>query len=300
MITVTLFALAMINVLTKKVATISGVSFTIAVLHRLRAVRYPQPQAQGRARSGDGEVPAGSARRPFRRTRSACGRATCWWRCAIPTACSTCGRILEKTDTRKIDIVVLSVRRVTQAASGEHALDSRPDFLRRRNHRLHARGHAGGEGGQARRADGGARLGPLRGRGADGRAPAILAHRDGAVAQAHAFRAGRAGRATTGSNCPSRGLRCRWRSFSRTRRTRCSSTWARIRRACGRRISICSTGSGWSWAPGPGAKLHHRDIVGVALRRMNAELHSDLPRKSWTTFCARSPTATTTSRQRSA
>ena len=27
-------------------------------------------------------------------------------------------------------------------------------------------------------------------------------------------------------------------------------------------------------AKGPGAKLHHRDIISVALRRMNAELHS--------------------------
>jgi len=26
---------------------------------------------------------------------------------------------------------------------------------------------------------------------------------------------------------------------------------------------------------GPGAKLHHRDIIGVALRRMSSELHSD-------------------------
>ena len=33
-------------------------------------------------------------------------------------------RILEKTDTRKIDIVVLSVRQVTQAGSGEHPLDT--------------------------------------------------------------------------------------------------------------------------------------------------------------------------------
>ena len=28
-------------------------------------------------------------------------------------------------------------------------------------------------------------------------------------------------------------------------------------------------------AKGPGSKLHHRDIVGVALRRMQAELHSE-------------------------
>jgi len=34
------------------------------------------------------------------------------------------GRILDKTDTRKIDIVVISVHMVTQAASGEHALDT--------------------------------------------------------------------------------------------------------------------------------------------------------------------------------
>jgi hypothetical protein len=32
-------------------------------------------------------------------------------------------RVLEKTDTRRIDIVVLSVRQVTQAGSGEHALE---------------------------------------------------------------------------------------------------------------------------------------------------------------------------------
>jgi hypothetical protein len=30
---------------------------------------------------------------------------------------------------------------------------------------------------------------------------------------------------------------------------------------------------------GPGAKLHHRDVIGVALRRMQAELHSALSRE---------------------
>ncbi len=37
-------------------------------------------------------------------------------------------RVLEKTDTRKLDIVVLSVRGVTQAASGEHSLDAAQIF----------------------------------------------------------------------------------------------------------------------------------------------------------------------------
>ncbi len=50
MITVSLFALAIINVLTKKVATISGVSFHHRLLHRFRALRYLQPQAQSHSR----------------------------------------------------------------------------------------------------------------------------------------------------------------------------------------------------------------------------------------------------------
>ena len=37
-------------------------------------------------------------------------------------------RILKKTDTRKMDIVVLSVRRVTQAGSGEHSLEAAQIF----------------------------------------------------------------------------------------------------------------------------------------------------------------------------
>ncbi|MEI9976032.1 MAG: hypothetical protein WDO73_30625 [Ignavibacteriota bacterium] len=37
-------------------------------------------------------------------------------------------RVLEKTDTRKLDIVVLSVRTVTQAASGEHSLNTEQIF----------------------------------------------------------------------------------------------------------------------------------------------------------------------------
>lgn len=37
-------------------------------------------------------------------------------------------RMLEKTDTRRLDIVVLSVRQVTQAASGEHPLDASQIF----------------------------------------------------------------------------------------------------------------------------------------------------------------------------
>jgi hypothetical protein len=37
-------------------------------------------------------------------------------------------KVLEKTDTQKIDIVILSVRNVTQAGSGEHPLDTEQLF----------------------------------------------------------------------------------------------------------------------------------------------------------------------------
>ena len=53
-------------------------------------------------------------------------------------------------------------------------------------------------------------------------------------------------------------------------------------------------------AKGPGSKLHHRDIVGVALRRMNAELHSDLSKEVVGDVLREISTATTTSRRPSA
>ena len=40
-------------------------------------------------------------------------------------------------------------------------------------------------------------------------------------------------------------------------------------------------------ARGPGAKLHHRDIIGVALRRMKPNCTRTAHTKSWPTSCAR-------------
>ena len=163
------------------------------LLHRVRAVGHLQPQAQGRRTRRRWRSSAWTRARIFPRTPSACGRATCWWRCAIPTACSTWSASCARPTRASMDIVVLSVRQVTQAASGEHALDTDQIFSDDETDGLHARGDAGGKGRQARGADGGARHRPVRSRGADGRAAAIVAHRDGPFAQAHAFRAGRAG-----------------------------------------------------------------------------------------------------------
>jgi len=82
MITITLFALAIINVLTKKVATISGVSFTILffivfelsdIANRKRRVGHAQEMEKFRL-DPHADLTADSV---------VARRATCWWRCAI-------------------------------------------------------------------------------------------------------------------------------------------------------------------------------------------------------------------------
>ncbi|MGD0500367.1 MAG: APC family permease [Bryobacteraceae bacterium] len=123
LITATLFSLAFINLLTKEVATISGIAFTIAFFIMFEAAEIHN-RKRGAAHSGElekfrlessEEVSAGAVNvRP--------GNILVAVR--NPARLQHLGRILEKTDTRKMDIVALSVRNVTLAGSGEHPLDS--------------------------------------------------------------------------------------------------------------------------------------------------------------------------------
>ena len=123
MITVALFALAIINVLTKKVATISGVTFTIVffivfelsdIANRKRKAGHGHEMEKFRLDTRDDVSCEGVSVRP--------GNVLVAVR--NPNRLQHLQRILQKTDTRKMDIVVLSVRPVTQAASGEHTLDA--------------------------------------------------------------------------------------------------------------------------------------------------------------------------------
>jgi hypothetical protein len=123
LITIALFGLAIINVLTKKVATISGVSFTIAffIVFELSDI-YNRKR-----RAGHGQ----ELEKFVLNTRSDISVDSCGVRpgnilVAVrnPNRLQHLQRVLVKTDTRKMDIVVLSVRRVTQAGSGEHPLDA--------------------------------------------------------------------------------------------------------------------------------------------------------------------------------
>jgi amino acid transporter len=121
MITVALFALATINVLTKRVATISGVTFTIAFF-----IVFELSEAYNRRH----KVGHSEELEKFRLdTRADLSVETLHVRpgnvvVAVrnPNRLQHLQRILQKTDTRKMDIVVLSVRRIT-AGSAEHELE---------------------------------------------------------------------------------------------------------------------------------------------------------------------------------
>jgi nucleotide-binding universal stress UspA family protein len=125
MITVTLFALAVINVLTKKTATIAGVIFTIAFF-----IVFELSDLYNRKR----KAAHGPETEKFRLdTHSEVTKEAVHVRpgnvmVAVrnPNRLQHLERILLKTDTRKIDIVVLSVR-ILKAGSGEYVLE--PDQM---------------------------------------------------------------------------------------------------------------------------------------------------------------------------
>ena len=127
MITVALFALAIINVLTKESGHDLGRELYDRVLHRVRdlgkiqslhTAAHSQEMEKFRLNT-DEDLSAEAAHvRP--------GNVLVAVR--NPNRLQHLQRVLEKTDTRRMDIVVLSVRQVTQAASGEHALDASQIF----------------------------------------------------------------------------------------------------------------------------------------------------------------------------
>jgi hypothetical protein len=118
-----LFSLAVINVFTKKVATISGITFTLVFFvtfvlsekyNRKRASAHQCEMEKFRLEAAD-DVSAETVNiRP--------GNVLVAVR--NPNSLQHLKMVLEKTDTRKIDIAVLAVRNVSKAGSGEHPLDA--------------------------------------------------------------------------------------------------------------------------------------------------------------------------------
>jgi amino acid transporter len=126
LITVALFLLATINVLTKKAATISGVTFTMVFFavfefseryHRKKTAGHGPELEKFRVEVTEDLSPQSVSVRP--------GNVIVAVR--NPTHLDHLKKTLEKTDTRKIDIVALSVRLVNPAGAGEHDLE--PDQI---------------------------------------------------------------------------------------------------------------------------------------------------------------------------
>jgi amino acid transporter len=278
LITVTLFALAIVNVLTKKVATISGVSFTILffivfelsdISNRKRRIGHAQELEKFRL-DPHADLSADSvSARP--------GNVLVAVR--NPNHLQHLGRILEKTDTRKMDIVVLSVHRVTQAASGEHGLDSSQLFsedettvfsqvvtlAEKAGKHVELMVVPGSDPYQAV-VETAARLESSR--IVMGLSPKLTPSEQGAQVGRYWER--------LPEPRPSLSLEI---VLENQKDTVFFNLGPHPPRLWPEDLDLVHR----LWlelsAKGPGSKLHHRDIIGVALRRMNSELHSNLSRE---------------------
>ena len=123
LITLFLFTLACINVFTKELATIAGVGFTFTFflvftiserINRKEKARNRQDLEQFRLDQSTEVSQQNLHARP----------GNVLVACRNPFHLEHLERTLAKTDTRKVDIVVLSVHRVTAAASGEYDLNA--------------------------------------------------------------------------------------------------------------------------------------------------------------------------------
>jgi amino acid transporter len=121
LISLALFGMATVNVLTKKVATISGLSFTVVFF----IVFELSEQYNHRRRKGRGhevEKFRVDARPDLSAETVSVRPGNILVAVRNPNRLQHLERILKKTDLRRQDIVVLSVRGVNPAGSGEHPL----------------------------------------------------------------------------------------------------------------------------------------------------------------------------------
>jgi hypothetical protein len=133
MITVALFTLAIINVLTKKAATISGISFTVAFF-----TIFTLSEHYNRKRSG---IHTGQHEEKFRLSVSESVAPYILHvrpGCVIvavrnPTRLAHLKQVLEKTDIRKVDVVAMAIRSVGGFGTGEHDLTQDQLFTNQEN-----------------------------------------------------------------------------------------------------------------------------------------------------------------------
>ena len=115
-----LFLVAIANLFSKKIATIYGVSFTI-VLYTLFMISERINARKKLEHRSDLEKFNLDHQAEVRRRRCTRGPAACWWRFAITTGMHHLQKTLEKTNLRRHDIVVMTVRQLSTGA-GEYEL----------------------------------------------------------------------------------------------------------------------------------------------------------------------------------
>lgn len=273
LITASLFGLAVINVLTKKVATISGICFTIAFF-----IVFESSEIYNRKRKGLHQHEAEKFRLDTKADLSARSVSVRPGSVLVavrnPNRLQHLERILRKTDTRKIDIVVLSVRTMAQSASGEHGLVADQIFSEAESEvftRVVTLAEKAGK-----------HVELMVVPGAD---PYDAAVQAAALLQSSRIVMGLSPKLTPSEQGAQVGHY--WEQLPEPR----PSLSLEIVLENQKDLVFFNLGPHpprlWPedldlahrlWlelsAKGPGSKLHHRDIIGVALRRMNAELHS--------------------------
>ena len=123
LITLFLFTLAVINIFTKELATIAGVSFTFAFFVLFAVSERINRKKLARARQDLEQFRLDQSPEITRQCLHA-RPGNVLVACRNPFHLEHLEKTLAKTDTRRVDIVVLSVHRVTAAASGEFDLNA--------------------------------------------------------------------------------------------------------------------------------------------------------------------------------
>jgi amino acid transporter len=124
LITLVLFALAITNLMTKKTATIAGIGFTLVLFtlfeisEKIHKRHKTAAQAAELEKFNLEETPEFETSLPQARPGGVLVAV------GNPDRLGVVQRALEKTNTREMDIVVMTVKHVNSAGSGEHDLDA--------------------------------------------------------------------------------------------------------------------------------------------------------------------------------
>ncbi len=209
--TLMLFLVAIANLFSKQIATIYGVGFTIVLVHHLHHLRAHQRAASAPDKK-HGLEEFNLDMQPEITAETVHARPGC-----VLVAVRDYHRmahlqtVLEKTNLRRHDIVVMTVRPVSTGA-GEYELSDQQLFSDYEKELLSSRGHDGGEGRQDRRPAGGAGRRSVRRHGADRRQAEGLAPGDGRFRRRWIPKNWRAASAWPGKSCPSRAIPSRSKS----------------------------------------------------------------------------------------